>query len=232
DGRYTAHFEAADQAANRGIGPLFDVQIDTTAPTITLSVTSASVMSVSVTSSITETQPALWHLTPVTLTLSAVDALSGVHAAHYAWDRDELIYAEPIRIDVGGQHELRYWAEDVAGNRSPMAAERILLDLAPPQIALAQLGGGANTAWLGWQTSDDGSGVARVTLEVQQAEAWAPHPLSAQEELDQRTVFALAKGETLRVRMRAIDAVGRESEWVEFSLTPPQATLYLPLVRR
>ncbi|MEZ4657940.1 MAG: SpoIID/LytB domain-containing protein [Caldilineaceae bacterium] len=222
DGQYSARFAAADRSANHGRSPAFDVQIDTTAPVITSTITGG----------ITDTASAPWRLQPVTVALAAADALSGVAALHYALDQDELIYAVPFRIDTGGRHALRYWAADVAGNRSPIGEAQILLDLAPPQIKLVLVGGGANAVWLRWQTSDDGSGVAQVVLEVQRDGTWTPHPLSAQEEAERTVIFAVEDGATLPVRMMAVDAVGRESAWVTLTLTPPQGLVYLPLVRR
>ncbi|MEZ4707701.1 MAG: SpoIID/LytB domain-containing protein [Caldilineaceae bacterium] len=222
DGRYSAHFIAADRSDNHGRSSAFDVQIDATAPMITSTITGG----------ITGTSSAPWRLQPVTVTLTAADALSGVAALHFALDQDELIYSGTLRIDTGGRHTLRYWAEDVAGNRSPIEEEQILIDLAPPQIKLAQLGGGPNAVWLRWQTSDDGSGVAQVALEVERDGMWTPHPLAAQEVAERTVIYAVGKGEMLNVRMMAVDAVGRESAWVTLTLTPPEALVYLPLVWR
>lgn len=221
DGRYSGHFEASDRAGNRGQSAHFPLQIDSTTPVVSATVAASDTAEV-----------AGWRLAPVTVTLAAADALSGVDALTYELDGETGSYEGSLRIENGGQHTLRYWADDVAGNRSQTGEQQIRLDLAPPQVTLSQLGGGPNTVWLRWAASDDGAGVALVVLEVQQSGEWVAYPLSAEEADAQTVLLPVAEGETLTVRLMAEDAVGRQSPWREVTLTPPRALLYLPLVRR
>jgi len=55
-------------------------------------------------------------ITPVTVTLSATDALSGVSAIYYTTSAGTFTYSGPFNVSVTGQHQILFHAVDVAGN--------------------------------------------------------------------------------------------------------------------
>src|SRR5690242_15002602 len=73
------------------------------------------------TSSLAPPSPGLangWYGVPVTVTLSATDADSGVASTKYTIDGGPLqTYSAPFTISSEGNHSVRYWSVDNAGNQ-------------------------------------------------------------------------------------------------------------------
>ncbi len=79
-----------------------------------------------------------WYRSAVTVTLSAVDATSGVERVRYAFDgADAADYATPIAVIPDGVHVVEYWTEDVAGNAEARRTVTIKVDKTPPTTAFS-----------------------------------------------------------------------------------------------
>lgn len=126
DGRYTVTLTVTDN--NGSTAALTrQVTVDTVAPTTTL----------------TPTPPAPnglqgWYASPVWITLTSSDAVSGVTSIKYRVDggswRD---YQHPVPIDGNGHHFVMYYAVDAAGNRERERTWRVAIDRSPP-LTLSQ----------------------------------------------------------------------------------------------
>jgi hypothetical protein len=58
-----------------------------------------------------------WYSSPVTLTITCQDTVSGVKAIYYKIDGGStLTYSAPVTISTNGQHFIEYWAVDNVGN--------------------------------------------------------------------------------------------------------------------
>jgi alpha-tubulin suppressor-like RCC1 family protein len=113
----TSSATVSDLAGNTTTAVSPAVSIDRTAPT-----TSA-------------TAPGGWSHGPVDVALTATDALSGVAATHFTVDGGAVQDGTHVRIAGDGQHTLRYWSVDVAGNAQEPVETTVLLDDAAPSIS-------------------------------------------------------------------------------------------------
>jgi len=98
------------------------VSIDTTAPT-----TSATVDPLPNAQGI--------NTTPVTVTLEAQDALSGVNATYYRLgaDGEYSQYSGPLTVDTEGTTDIFYYSTDKAGNAETAKSVAVVVDLTPPR---------------------------------------------------------------------------------------------------
>lgn len=105
DGRYVLHARSRDVAGNPEAVQVVDIGIDQTAPTSTAQLTSA------------EPRGGGIHRAPVTVTLGAVDAQSGVSALEYRLDGGQWrTYGGPFTVSALGAHLVEHRARDHAGN--------------------------------------------------------------------------------------------------------------------
>lgn len=112
----SASATVADLAGNTRTTTVTGIRIDRTAPT-----TSASA-------------PEGWQGTPVTVRLTASDALSGVAATHWSLDDGEPQRGTEVVVADEGTHVVRYWSVDLAGNREPASSVTVLVDRSAPTI--------------------------------------------------------------------------------------------------
>ncbi|MCA9970304.1 MAG: hypothetical protein KC425_08815, partial [Anaerolineales bacterium] len=112
-----------------------------------------------------------WYTTPVTLTLTAADAGSGVAATFYrlnagAW----LTYTAPVPITAEGSTAVSFHSIDHAGNAEPIRQLTVRIDTQPPHTthlaAPASVVSGTAIA-VTWAVTDTASGVLTTTLWVQ-----------------------------------------------------------------
>ncbi len=68
--------------------------------------------------------PAGWNNTTVTVSLEAVDGLSGVDTTYYKVDGGSQQEGTSLTIDTEGVHTLQYWSVDQAGNTRPPGPPR------------------------------------------------------------------------------------------------------------
>ena len=105
DGRYELHVRSSDVAGNDEAEQVVSVGIDQTAPTSTAQLTSA------------EPRGGGVHRAPVTVTLAAADAQSGVTGLELRLDGGQWQpYAGPFTVSALGGHVVEHRARDAAGN--------------------------------------------------------------------------------------------------------------------
>jgi len=180
---------AQDHAGNVEPTVVVTVPVDFTPPAVTLT-------------PVRLPQPSGWYTAAVTLTLAANDAISAPATAYYQLDGGAWQAGTHIRLDVGGQHQVAYYGEDGAGNRSAVQIFDAPLDVQPPATAYLIEGTlGQNN----WYTSpvtvtlvptDDASGVAATYYRIN-AGAWLPG-----------TLFALNENGIYSVSFYSVDKAG------------------------
>lgn len=78
-----------------------------------------------------------WHVTPVTVTLSAVDDVSGVARTEYRLEGGDWVdYTGPFTVDEDGVHMFVYRSIDEAGNVEASQALELAVDGSPPEAQI------------------------------------------------------------------------------------------------
>jgi hypothetical protein len=141
--------------------------------------------------------------------------------------QDPLTWTLPLSP---GLHSLAAAAFDQAGNPSPASVVTTVLDLSPPTLFLTQTVVATNVVAVGWQATDDATGVAFVEIETRTVSSdWSLHPASPFTTTGVLLVSTKAE-EPVYIRLRARDGAGRLSEWQERGFFSGVDLLYLPLV--
>ncbi len=184
---------AQDQAGNVEPTVNITVPVDFTPPSITL--TPARLP-----------QPTGWYTAAVSLTLTANDAISAPATAFYQLDGGAWQSGTQIQLDASGAHQLAYYGQDGAGNRSAVQTFDVPLDVQPPATAYLIEGTlGQNN----WYTSpvtvtlvatDDASGVATTYYRIN-AGAWQTAP-------PEQAQFALSENGIYTVSFYSVDKAG------------------------
>ncbi len=115
-----------------------------------------------------------WSVTPVKVTLTASDAITGISSIGWRIDGGAIhTYSAPFSVAVNGSPVLEYRAVDRAGNREAWHKVSLRIDTKPPAIAIPLTGaaGAAAGTWRGPvsttpKVSDATSGVATRTISV------------------------------------------------------------------
>jgi hypothetical protein len=104
EGAHYIYYFTEDNAGNFSSEPYEYLYIDRTLPTTTSSL-SGTIYSGSI------------YSTPVQVTLSASDAISGIKKTWYKLDGGgQILYAGPFTVSALGSHNINYWSVDNAGN--------------------------------------------------------------------------------------------------------------------
>jgi hypothetical protein len=98
------------------------VRIDTTAPQTS------------------DNAPAGWQHGPVTLTLNAADASSGVASTTYAIDGGAQQQGTSVVVSGDGTHTISYFSTDNAGNDEAIGSATVQIDDSAPQVTCPQAG--------------------------------------------------------------------------------------------
>ncbi len=147
----TATETVKDRAGNSTSAQSPAVKIDRTAPVTTV------------------TAPPAWNNTDVTLTLTPNDALSGVDKTLFSLDGHPVTGGTSITVTDEGQHTLRFWSTDVAGNVEETREVSFGIDETSPTIGHTQSPAANADGWnsaavtVTFQCSDALSGVATCT---------------------------------------------------------------------
>lgn len=168
DGTYTWSFRARDSWGNTGVSRTGTFIVDATPPVSTASAASTAGRNG-------------WIVSPVTVTLTARDATSGVGSLWWRVDGGTATrYATAARFTGDGTRVFEYRAIDRAGIRETWHALTFKIDATPPTIALALSGtaGLAAGTWRGPVTvtpkiADATSGVGAKSVSVDGATAVA-----------------------------------------------------------
>ncbi|GAF93849.1 unnamed protein product, partial [marine sediment metagenome] len=93
-----------------------------------------------------------WYVSTVTVTLSATDELSGIESIWYKLDSGyEAVYSVPFTVSKEGEHTVKYYSFDKAGNREVTKSADFKIDKTPP-ITLRKFEGFIGIE--GWFVSD------------------------------------------------------------------------------
>jgi hypothetical protein len=163
DGQHIVTYWSVDALGNTEATNTGYVNIDTTPPTTTATNLAASASTG-------------WQDAPVTVTLSASDAVSGVAATYYTIDGGtQQTYSTPFTVSAEGSHTIVYWSVDAAGNVESQHTGYVNVDLTPPTVT-----DNAGTAWhdtavtVTLTASDALSGVAATQYRPHGTQTWLP----------------------------------------------------------
>ncbi len=134
EGEHTLRFYAQDVAGNREEEQRLDIAIDLTPPTV--SVTADRLPAASG-----------WYTAPVTLNFVANDVPTGQAEVHFRLNGGSWQQGTHLLISADGLHEIEYYAQDPAGNRSPVGRVDIQIDSVPPTTAYRLEGTQGQNGW-------------------------------------------------------------------------------------
>jgi large repetitive protein len=148
----TASATATDKAGNSTNATSAPaVKIDRTAPNTTV------------------TAPPAWNKTDVTLTLVPNDGLSGVDKTFYQLDGGAQTASTSVPVTAEGNHTLRFWSTDIAGNTEAAHTVNFGIDKTSPTIGHTQSPAANTDGWnntsvtVTFACSDALSGLASCT---------------------------------------------------------------------
>ncbi len=112
-----------------------------------------------------------WYTSPVTITFTPDDALSGPDLTRVSVDGGELITATTLYLDEQGKHVLRYFSRDRAGNLEDVRLATIRLDFEAPgepqNVAVQPYDWTPTNAFtLTWTNPSDLSGVVKAYYRI------------------------------------------------------------------
>lgn len=124
DGAHQVSFHSTDRAGNVEADKTTGFKIDQTEPTTTAQLTGPSGTNG-------------WYTGAVTVTLSALDNLSGVASTTFSLDGGPAqAYTQPFTLTADGPHTVNFNSSDVAGNVESARAVNIKVDQTPPTTML------------------------------------------------------------------------------------------------
>lgn len=88
-----------------------------------------------------------WYTAPVTLSFSVTDAPAGLAAAYFRTNNGSWQQGSQVQLSAGGIYTIDYYAQDLAGNRSPIATTEVRLDTTPPSTAYLIQGDQGQDGW-------------------------------------------------------------------------------------
>ena len=147
----TASATATDKAGNSTNAQSAAVKIDRTAPNTTV------------------TAPPAWNKSDVTLTLVPSDGLSGVDKTFFQLDGGAPTTGTSVPVTAEGNHTLRFWSTDLAGNTETAHTVSFGIDKTSPTIGHTQSPAANADGWnnedvtVTFTCSDALSGVASCT---------------------------------------------------------------------
>lgn len=214
EGAWDFHFWLADQAGNADIDTrvtLTDaLRYDGTAPTTTATVIDGTLSASG------------WYTSPVTVALTAVDAGSGVERIQYRVNDSgwvEIDSGGTILLDSTGTFALEYQAFDNAGNAEAISASVYKVDLKAPQpwFEYTERYQRKTSFVLSWNANDEKNGSGLYGFDLQSKDgrngAWLLWGSSNVPDTSGR--YYGNYGHRYFFRMRARDAAGNVSAWVE-----------------
>ncbi|MEK6335637.1 MAG: PQQ-binding-like beta-propeller repeat protein [Acidobacteriota bacterium] len=91
-----------------------------------------------------------YYITPLQITLTASDNLSGVANTYYQIDSGPTqTYSAPFTISEDGNHVVRWWSVDVAGNTEDSFSRNIKVDTTVPVTTATLTGATVTNGWSG-----------------------------------------------------------------------------------
>jgi hypothetical protein len=163
NGSYTWTLKGKDGWGNHGASRTGEFTVDTVAPVSKAVSTSTAGASG-------------WAVSPMTMSITAKDARSGVASISWRVDGSAAkTYTEPVSYAGNGTRKFEYRATDKAGNREAWHAVTLKIDTKAPvvKLALAGTAGDVDGTWRGPvtvapKTTDATSGVVATSVSVEQ----------------------------------------------------------------
>lgn len=170
DGVYPLAASASDNAGNSTTAS-GTIQIDTTPPSLSVSVSPADGIGG-------------WYRTPAVLTATASDATSGLAGVQYSVDGGAWQDGSTVTISIDGSHMVEFQARDQGGNTTT-ASQMVNVDTTPPQSAFTSPAEGS-TAYAHGQgfvmsgaSSDATSGLSGAQISLDGGTTWQPISLNS-----------------------------------------------------
>ncbi|MDP9388719.1 MAG: PxKF domain-containing protein [Actinomycetota bacterium] len=158
----SASAEVRDKAGNKTPSTVTGIKIDRTAPSTSVSVPAPLATG--------------WYASGVVVTLTGVDPLSDVAKTYYSVDGSAAQeYAGPFTHSLKGEHTIKFWSVDVAGNTEDRTAPENSITLkvdGTPPVTTISLPAAFSTGWyadmvtVAFAASDAESGVAKTYYSV------------------------------------------------------------------
>jgi len=191
EGTHTIDFFAIDLAGiTEGIHSIA-LDVDTTGPSSTAALSGRSGTNG-------------WYISNVTVFLNASDATSGVATVTYRVDQGAWrLYLAPFVLSEG-EHQIDFFATDVAGNAEPIRSAYVAIDSTPPTTSASVSGSVGSNGWfvsnatVSLNASDSLSGVAAISYRID-AGPWK----------DYSGPFLVSEG-THTIEFFAVDMAGNE----------------------
>ncbi|GAB4506088.1 MAG: hypothetical protein Kow00123_02260 [Anaerolineales bacterium] len=163
-----------------------------------------------------------WYISPVTVTLTATDTLSGLAAVRYRVDGGAWQVGTSVAVSADGDHTVAYKATDVAGNESSVITVSFRIDRTAPFVSFIPTGSFQTStsftiSWAGTDPSP-GSGLARYDVQVADGltGAWVDWLTNT----DQTSApYVGQRAHTYGFRARARDLAGNQGDY------PPSAQI-------
>lgn len=160
DDRHVLQYHSVDHATNAETAPSVALDIDSTSPTVAFEFDGPS-------------GAGSWFVGPVTATVVAGDATSGLDATYYlAGNSGYVRYTGPFTVEAQGLNSVAAYAVDVAGNAAPVQSAQVKIDSTPPVTTITLRGQEASNGWFAGpvevelRATDAVSGVARVEFSL------------------------------------------------------------------
>lgn len=158
DGSHTLSYRSVDKAGNVETAKNLTVKIDAIAPATTATADPAK-----------PTGANNWYTSPITVSMAATDATSGVAKTEYQSDGGAwTAYTTPITVTGDGAHTVSYRSVDKAGNVESSKTLTFKIDATAPVVKVTgvtdgSLSGDSASIAVGYQVSDATSGVASTS---------------------------------------------------------------------
>lgn len=157
-----------------------------------------------------------WYVSPVTVTLTATDTLSGLAAVRHRVNGGSWQVGTSVTVSTDGEHTVAYKATDVVGNESGVITVSFRIDRTAPFVSFIPTGSFQTStsfpvSWAGTDPSP-GSGLARYDVQVSDGltGAWVDWLTNT----DMTSApFAGQRGHTYRFRARARDVAGNQGDY-------------------
>jgi parallel beta-helix repeat protein len=162
DGVHTVQYYSFDEAGNSENTKSTTIKIDTTSPTTTHEL-----------SGVMGSGGA--YASDVMITLSAIDASSGVNSTEFQMDGSGwMTYTTPYIVMADGDHTLQYYSIDIAGNSESTTVVEFTIhhDMVPPETTHVFNGIAGDNGWyispvvVTLNAQDDSSGVAYTNYKI------------------------------------------------------------------
>jgi len=171
-----------------------------------------------------------WYRSTVTVTLSPIDATSGVSDTLYKLDNGDwqrYYTTTLVSFTDDGIHMLNYYSVDVAGNTEAITTTTVKVDTVLPSTGVTLTGTKIKEGWyrsavtVTLSVTETTSGVDATFYRVDR-ESWLPYT----------TPFTVSKNGDHTVDCYSVDRAGNEERVVPTTFKIGPAMVYLPLVLR